>query len=271
MRENNILGVRIYWKSMAGMYIPHSLLESTKNSKDYIFDAVSPEEMVNLMKKSFDEERLIDDFSIYSTFTLNTRVDAVEEALNNGRPRIKAEVLITKIQVNITPNKLNDLLAFMETFENLLIRELLKSYRPRRRPITVNRSHESEKYKRKRYLIVRDWFFYGLWAIRLKKAIKPSKKVKPNKLNDFQSLYEAMKSKTEGNNERTDLINFMKQMKQKIDLEVSKKEQKLIDLQKKLMGVKVTTRYQGLSISCYSNSSPDPIITFQIIVLFNII
>jgi hypothetical protein len=54
IRETSILNLRVYWKSMAEMYIPTSLLQSTKASVMQIFDAISLEDMRNLMRQYFN-------------------------------------------------------------------------------------------------------------------------------------------------------------------------------------------------------------------------
>jgi hypothetical protein len=269
MRETNIFDVKVYWKSMAEMYIPLSLLESTKNSEKQIFEAISLEEVRTLMNESFAAEHFVESFSVYSTFTLNTRVGAVEEALRGGRPRFNADVLITKLLLNVTPNKLNDLITFIEYVNNVKIFEMLQAYRPSRRPITTHKANESEKLKRTRRLIVRDWFFYGLWAIRLKKVLKNKKKAKKGRERAFEAftkLYEDVKSETKYGNIRQDLGQTMKTMKAKIDSKVTENDDGLHKLQKKLMGIKLTARYQELSLRIFSNSSKEPIIAYQIIV-----
>lgn len=53
IRETNIVNLRIYWKSMAEMYIPLSLFEGTMYSENQIFDAISLEDLRNLMKQYF--------------------------------------------------------------------------------------------------------------------------------------------------------------------------------------------------------------------------
>ena len=49
IRETNIVNLRMYWKSMAEMFIPLSLLESTMLSDNQIFEAISLEDLRNLM------------------------------------------------------------------------------------------------------------------------------------------------------------------------------------------------------------------------------
>ena len=269
MRETNIFGIKVYWKSMAEMYIPLSLLESTRESKKQIFEAISLEEVRALMNESFSAEHFVESFSIYSTFTLNTRVSAVEEALKGGRPRFNADVLFTKLLVNVTPNKLNDLITFIEYVNNVKVFEMLQAYRPSRRPITTHRANESSELKRTRKLIVRDWFFYGLWAIRLKKALKNKKKGKRGHERAFEAftkLYENVKSESKEKNTRQDLSQTMKTMKVKINSEMTKDDDELHKLQKKLMGIKFTARYQELSLRIFSNNCKEPIITYQMTV-----
>lgn len=49
----------------------------------------------------------------------------------------------------------------------------MKQYRPHRRPIVCEPGTKlSEKAKLKRKLVVRDWFFYVVWYVRLKKILK---------------------------------------------------------------------------------------------------
>ena len=63
--------------------------------------------------------------------------------------------------------------------ENLTLLPHLKIYRPYRRPIIGQqplpsednvRSYHGEAYKRKRRLIVRDWFFLVVWYVRIRKG-----------------------------------------------------------------------------------------------------
>lgn len=275
MRETNILNIKVYWKSMAEMYIPLSLLESTRNSEKQIFDAISLEEVRSLMQQSFSAEHFIETFSIYTTFTLNTRVNAVEEALQGGRPRLNADVLVTKLIVNATPNKFEDLIGFIEYAGNVKIFEALQAYKPSRRPITKRRTHESERLKRTRKLIVRDWFFYGLWAIRLKKAMKnkgKAKKAREKAFDVFSTIYEQVRAN--GDKEKEDkrgLGEKMKDMKSKAELEAAKGEAKLEEMQKKFMGIKMTARYQEITLRISANSSKEPIVTYQIIVVSSVI
>jgi len=264
---------------MAEMYIPISLFEQTKNSENRIFEAISLEDMRNLMHQSFADETLIDTFSLFCSFTKNERESAMSEAIAGNRPRIKAEILFTKMAINLSPNKVNDVASFIEYSQNIKILEDLQPYRPLRRPITKNILNESEKHRKKRKLIVRDWFFYVVWSIRLKKLIKSAPKIKEEhdkKLEEYKKLYEKME-KNRGDSRIKDLDEYMKRMKQKIELEIAKKEQEKEKSEKNITGIKLTLRCQEISIKCFSNNSDrislggvkQPIMELQIIVFFD--
>ena len=266
---------------MAEMYVPISLLESTKNMPKQIFDAISLEDMRSLMRQSFSDESLIDTFSIFSSFTQNCRETAMEEAVAGKRPRIKAEILFTKVQVNLSPNKLNDVAGFLEYAENIKISEELMTYRPLQRPITNIKPNESAKRKRKRKLIVRDWFYFVVWAIRLKKLLKSAPSVKESrekKLEEYRKLYDKQ-SKGKDNHEMKNLEEYMKKMKKKIEAEIAKNEEEKANSEKKITGMKVTLRCQEFALRCFPavtnqvvpNTIPKhPIMELQVIVNFRI-
>ena len=64
----------------------------------------------------------------------------------------------------------------MEQIKHYKMSLKLKAYRPTRKPITTPLDPgASEVELRKRRLIVRDWFFYVIWAIRVKNIAKKKK------------------------------------------------------------------------------------------------
>ncbi len=172
VRETNAVNVRVYWKSYAEMIVPLSLWESTKHLEKQIFEAISLEDMRNMMKQSFADDNLVEPFSVYTSFSYNTRPSAMTEALEGRRKRVRADILMTKISVTTKPNIVEDIGNFAEYTTNMAIMRELKNYRPARRPILKAPSMESEKFKRKRLLVSRDWFFYAIWATRIKNAIR---------------------------------------------------------------------------------------------------
>ena len=65
-----------------------------------------------------------------------------------------------------------------EYIENYYIAQDLKQYRPQRKPITVlqlksvsKKVLKSESFKRKRRNVVRDWLYYIVWYVRLKRIL----------------------------------------------------------------------------------------------------
>lgn len=79
---------------------------------------------------------------------------------------------MSHLEVSLTPQLLHDLSRLLEFFQNYSLQNDLKQYRPQRRPmITPPGLQLSEQLKRKKRLLVRDWFFYVIWYIRLKKLL----------------------------------------------------------------------------------------------------
>ena len=79
-----------------------------------------------------------------------------------------------KLLVNVNPAILEDINMITEFWKNFFINKDLKQYRPHRRPITRAPEHlaNDPAFIRKRKLIVRDWFFYVVWYVRLRKIMK---------------------------------------------------------------------------------------------------
>ena len=67
----------------------------------------------------------------------------------------------------------------------------MKQYRPHRKPITdVPKKLENRaSLKRKRKLVVRDWFFFVVWFIRLKKILRSFKEKDDNSYIIFDPKY----------------------------------------------------------------------------------
>ena len=86
------------------------------------------------------------------------------------------------IIVNLTPDLLLCLQQVNEYIDNYYIAQDLKQYRPQRRPIgksqlkNFNKSVlKSVSFKRKRRNIVRDWLYFIVWYVRLKRILDQHK------------------------------------------------------------------------------------------------
>jgi hypothetical protein len=69
-----------------------------------------------------------------------------------------------------------------DCFDNYYIAQDLKQYRPQRKPITKSQIQglskdlvKSEKFKRKRKNIVRDWLYFIVWYVRLRRILEQHK------------------------------------------------------------------------------------------------
>ena len=78
----------------------------------------------------------------------------------------------------MTPDLVTTLHALNEYIENYYIAQDLKQYRPQRKPITAlqlksvsKKVLKSESFKRKRRNVVRDWLYYIVWYVRLKRIL----------------------------------------------------------------------------------------------------
>jgi len=78
----------------------------------------------------------------------------------------------------VTPDLVTCLHSLNEYIENYYIAQDLKQYRPQRRPITPSQLTtvskkvlKSESFKRKRRNVVRDWLYYIVWYVRLKRIL----------------------------------------------------------------------------------------------------
>lgn len=89
---------------------------------------------------------------------------------------LKIKMLFTQFDVNLTPEMIDDLSRLFEFVQNFSISLDLKQYRPQRRPVTIDHTQINERdldenVKRKRKLVVRDWFFFVVWYVRLRKIL----------------------------------------------------------------------------------------------------
>ena len=277
IREVNIKDARIYWKSPAEMIIPISLYESTKNAENQIFEAISVEEMRNMMSQSFAEDNLIEQFSIYLSITRNNRETALEEANHGIRFKTKIDILLTKIKVNITTRILENIAMLREYASNFLIVQNLKTYRPKYRPITSpEQIKKSEQLigivasRRKRLLIVRDWFFFVVWANRIKTLVRKftaelyKNTIKP-KSKEFQSLYSRLIKKATISDHMKGSMNFsideyMAELGSKIEKEETWFKSLKMSMMKLWSNTKVGLRIQELSINFSLSNDGDIIV-----------
>lgn len=105
-------------------------------------------------------------------FNIQTEYEGTSDCLNT-RLVVNVE---SKLHIKLSPHVVEDLLSFAKRCQTYYLIRDLKQYRPHRKPITDSQiPHKFIKnkiLKHKRRLVVRDWFFYILWSIRLKNIMK---------------------------------------------------------------------------------------------------
>ena len=207
-REISIQNFKVYWKSRSELIIPTSLWEETKTMKNHIFDALPMEELKSMMGSSFSRNNLLDPINIFISVVINTRESAYEEAQKQIRPRIKMDLLMTKINFNIFPSIIEDLITFQNLTKNMSIMNELKGYRPFRKPEWRNPNFRNLNRRR---LIVRDWLFYTIWAIRIKNVYQEMQILKDKKYFELKNRLKLRRKyniKTKLSQDKFTKINF---------------------------------------------------------------
>jgi hypothetical protein len=82
--------------------------------------------------------------------------------------------VLSPLQVTVTPQILEKVESLSHQCQNYMILKDLKQYRPHRRPMTEVPEEVAchPVVRRKRRLIVRDWFYYVVWFVRLRRIVR---------------------------------------------------------------------------------------------------
>ena len=187
-REISLQNFRIYWKTPSEMFIPKSLWESTKQLENKIFDAMPIEELSNMMKQIKEEFYLIDPVNLYASIVYNSRPTATEEALRQARNKFTFNLLITKLNFNMFPNIVGNILELFDFIKYYQISKDIKGYRPYRKPEIRACTNKDQFLKRKR-LLVRDWFFLAIWSLRVRRIYSNIDKFKKAKYKQLKRKY----------------------------------------------------------------------------------
>ncbi len=191
--------------------------------------------------------------------------------------------------INLSPGIAADLGSFLDYVGNYFVIKDLRNYRPLRRPITASKEAESAKYRRKKKLIVRDWFFYAIWATRLKKVLRDAPKLRESREKQLAQLLklsdrmanaekredekalpaqrqrrgkpqtgEAERLETEHSGDNEDenrlreLETYITRVKAKILEEQGRFEALRQQIERKYRGLLVTLRCQDFGLRCYA-------------------
>ncbi len=166
IKELTALGAKLYFEPNAEMIIPRRLWEDTIDAEGYVFSKMSLAQYVTSMNKAaagvLPENFLLSKANIYISSMIT----------HGGSYSLKTDILVTSAAVNLSPELAGSLVQLKEFTENYYLSFQLKGYRPARRVLTrMKKSTDSAEYLRKRKLLVRDWFFFIVWYVRLKKTL----------------------------------------------------------------------------------------------------
>ena len=142
------------------------MYEECKNLPMQIFETLSLRYLMELMAKRNTLTFLIDP------------VDFIANLGDVGKTRFYLNLICGKIRLNLSEPVLRTFFTFKMYIENVNIIQKLKQYRPQRKPMTnraLGRLYHGkdvqelpESVRRKRKLLVRDWFYYAIWYVRLR-------------------------------------------------------------------------------------------------------
>lgn len=172
---------------------------------------------------------------------------------------------------------MNDIFSLAEYIQNFIIMKELKHYRPYHRPIT---GKIIEKQEHKRKLICRDWFFFAVWSIRIKKALAEARKARiahDLRMDEFIALFYRISKKCEIEKIRGDsseatkkdnkeLREILTEMKKKYDEEIHSEGEENKEALEVLKKCQVTIRAQEISIKIEAEENGKPIIETIIMV-----
>jgi hypothetical protein len=136
------------------------------------------EELRGFMRTPFQKEKVRMAPYSYVMQEFSFENELYYERKKNDDTVMNTFIKCSNLDVALTPQMVEDCSQLCEMFQNYFLSKDLKQYRPHRRPIILDDKQKkehwaaSQPFKRKRRLIIRDWFFYVVWYNRLKKLIQ---------------------------------------------------------------------------------------------------
>eukprot|EP00347_Sterkiella_histriomuscorum_P022380 403330690 len=260
LKELSLTNARIYVNSMSEMFIPSSLWEQTRHLENQIFDAMPVESLRDLMKEVFTRKEnsfyLISEFNLFANFYIYKQNPPSSNKVPSYKPFALARMtlLFTPFKFSLTPQLVDDMSRFYEFVQNFSISLDLKQYRPQRRPICLsemnNQDIQDDHIKRKKKLIVRDWFFFVVWYIRLRNLLNNyyseqliEQEIENNQ-EKYQGLMQAAQNGKSNIKEYLDQQNKINQQQQPADS---------ADNSKKYDDFRILLKFQGMGLQLYED------------------
>ena len=147
------------------------------------------EALQELMLAAFGEQRNASHFRVLHKTDVMLQLVFEQAAGQEGGPRFcfSGDALFEDLRTEVRPSMAHDLRSLLEYYSFFPLSLDTKQYRPRQKPIVADdddkvygrgglkqskgRSISLVDRKKKRKLVVRDWFHYVVWALRVKKAL----------------------------------------------------------------------------------------------------
>ena len=172
-KELHLKNTRVYWNSMSETFIPTSLWEQTKDLEYRIFEAIAADDLFSLMYEPFETTTSKQYFSnkdkLILPFNLKIALKFYSSDMEaKERMKLFLEMKLDNLKIDLNDKVIWDMKNMLSFYNNYMLTWYIKQYRPRVKPIVNSSSKISEKEKRKRRLIVRDWLQFIIWANRMK-------------------------------------------------------------------------------------------------------
>lgn len=149
------------------------------------------------MRRAFEENKMTQDEQFLSNpieaISIQFGIKMPEEVKDekpdeNKEKKVEINLIIAisgPVEFRMSPSVLNALHQFNYRCDMSYLVKDLKQYRPKLRPLTNCPPNmlKNRPLKRKRRLVVRDWFFYAVWYIRLQRIIDGITKNEMEKFN----------------------------------------------------------------------------------------
>ena len=172
-KDLHVKNARVYWNSMSETFIPTSLWEQTKDLEYRIFEAIAADDLFSLMYEPFETSTSKQYFSnkdelilpFYLKLILKFYASDLEA---KEKMKLSIDVKLESLKIDLNDKVIADMKNMLNFYNNYLLTWYIKQYRPRMKPIVDSSSKISEKAKKKRKLIVRDWLQFIIWANRMK-------------------------------------------------------------------------------------------------------
>ena len=175
-------GIELFWEGPnPKILLPSKLLNDNldvdnKIKDDRYYNIVRK---INISKSSNLSNKIIEGFNFCGNFGISIveskNIDFFSKVVEKNY-NFYLQIATSELKLTIYPQLIQIIENFLDYAKSYYIIEQVQDFKPMRRPYDrtnelVIKFKENSKFKRKRKMIVRDWFYYMIWFLRIKKAI----------------------------------------------------------------------------------------------------